>query len=254
MLTGAPRAGRRADDFGILFVCTGNVCRSVMAEGIARQGLQVRLGSQAAPFRVASAGTAGLDGCPLHPYTARALSRLGAVGDGFASRRLSLADIDAADLILSAGREHRDEIVAMRPRASRRAYLLKEFARLVAAAAAAPPGPAASGPAGSAAGAVSRARRLVDEAARLRGRVPCADPDDDEITDPAATGEAFLGCAQVIDAALQDVLDALCGTRTARSAGPPPELTSRPDRHRVRLPTTGGPVWHLKRHLSIRPP
>ena len=195
-----------ADQFGILFVCTGNLCRSVIAERLARQGLRDRIGADARRFRVASAGTAALDGCPVHPYTAEALSRVGADAGVTVSHLLTSADVDAADLILTAGQEHRDAVLALRPGASRRAYLLREFARVAAFALDLPAADI------SAAGhsAVRQARHLVAEAAQLRGRVPYVEPAEDEIADPATSTAAFFECARVIDAAVSQSLDSLC--------------------------------------------
>jgi protein-tyrosine phosphatase len=194
-----PDRSPAAGPFGILFVCRANVCRSVIAERVAQRGLRARLGDDAREFRVTSAGTASLDGCPVHPYTAEALTWLGADAAGIASQQLTTAHIDAADLILAAGQEHRDQVVAMRPSASRRAYLLREFARMSAFAPAAVEGLSA----------VDQARQLVADVATLRGRVPYVEPAQDEITDPVGT-PAFLSCARVIDAVVSDSLDALC--------------------------------------------
>ncbi len=178
----------------------------MIAERLARRGIRARLGDEAARFRVTSAGTASLDGSPMHLYTMQALSRLGADTDGFRSRQLTASDIDESDLILSAGQGHRDQVLTMRPSASRRTYLLREFARLAAvSSSAADPG-----------GAVPRARDVVAAAARLRGRVPYVDPAADEIKDPAAESPAFLDCAQLIDGSVGVVLDALCGSFSAR--------------------------------------
>jgi protein-tyrosine phosphatase len=207
-------------------VCTGNACRSVIAERLAAAGLRARLGAGAAPFHVASAGTDVPGGAPPHPYTAAALSRFGVGMEGFTSRGLSVADIDAADLILSAGWEHREQIVGMRPRASRRVFLLREFARLAVLAAASPAGggPAGGGPVGG--GPVGWARHVVAEAASLRGRVPYVEPGADDVADPELTRGAFNACADVIDAVLRDVLNALCGVRLAPSErGHRPELS-----------------------------
>ncbi|HEY5987883.1 MAG TPA: hypothetical protein VIV12_16140, partial [Streptosporangiaceae bacterium] len=139
LTVGSPAASA-AGPFRILFVCTGNACRSVIAERLAAAGLRARLGAGAAPFHVASAGTGVPGGAPPHPYTAAALGRFGVGMEGFTSRGLTVADIDAADLILAAGWEHREQIVGMRPRASRRVFLLREFARLAMLAAASPAG------------------------------------------------------------------------------------------------------------------
>jgi protein-tyrosine phosphatase len=187
----------RSEHFGILFVCTGNVCRSVLAERLTRRGIRARLGDEAARFAVTSAGTAARDGSPMHPYIGQALAWLaaGADADGFASRQLTAGDIEAADLILCACAEHRDQVLTMCPAASRRCFLLREFARL-AAVLGAPTDPADA----------------VAAAARLRGRIPYVEPAADEIPDPAADPEAFAACAREIDGVLTPVLDALCGT------------------------------------------
>ncbi len=200
----------QAGYFRILFVCTGNVCRSVIAERLARRGIRARLGGEAGRFRVTSAGTASRCGSPMHPYTMQALSRLGADTDGFRSRQLTAGDIDEADLILSADLAHRDGVLVMRPGASRRTYLLREFARLAAAIS-----PATARDTGG------QARSTVTAAARIRGRVPYVDPAADEIADPAADPEAFLDCAHVIDGSLGVVLDVLCGSVPAQPATGP---------------------------------
>jgi protein-tyrosine phosphatase len=204
-----------AGQFGVLFVCTGNMCRSVIAERLARRGLRARLGADACRFRVASAGTAALDGCPVHPYTAEALSWLGAGGDvdadGAVSHALTVADVDTADLVLTAGREHRDAVLALRPDASRRAYLLREFARLAAfATAQLPAGEPSGGTATAGCSVAAQARHRVAEAAQLRGRVPYVEPAEDEIADPVSSSAAFTDCARAIDAAVSQALDALC--------------------------------------------
>jgi low molecular weight protein-tyrosine phosphatase len=191
--------GEQTGRFRILFVCTGNMCRSVIAERLAVDGLCARLGEGAASFGVTSAGTAGVSGAPIHPLTANVLGRFGVPGAGLTSRRLTERDIDWADLILSVGREHRDRITAMRPRASQRAYLLREFARLVGAVP------------GNALDPVHRAHDVVAAAARMRGRVPYVEPGEDDIPDPRPTYKAFAGCADAIHLALQDILDAFCG-------------------------------------------
>jgi protein-tyrosine phosphatase len=217
--------GEHDDRFAILFVCTANVCRSVIAAHLAEAGLRARLGDAASLFCVASAGTAGPPGAPLHPYTARVLRQLGARAGGFTSRRLTGAGIDAADLILCAGREHLEQVMAVRPVVSRRAYLLKEFARLAWAAAPPVTAPATlplatvpqipvapvTVPAAAGTGVPGRARGVVTQAARLRGRVPYVEPAEDEIPDPKPTQEGFTRCASEIQGALRVVLDSLCG-------------------------------------------
>jgi protein-tyrosine phosphatase len=191
------------DQFQILFVCTANLCRSVIAERLAIQGLRGRLGEEAAWFTVRSAGTAVRRGAPMHPETAAVLTELGADPCGFAACGLSPELVQDADLILAAGVGHLEQAIALSPRASRRVFLLREFARLAPLAPRPLPGQHA----------VIGARKVVAAAANLRGRVPYVEPAADAITDPAITGEPFLACAHTINKAVTEVLDAICGIR-----------------------------------------
>ena len=56
----------------ILFVCTGNICRSPMAEGLFRHAVKGR-----GDFEVLSAGVGAIDGMPPSEYAVRALRELG---------------------------------------------------------------------------------------------------------------------------------------------------------------------------------
>jgi protein-tyrosine phosphatase len=113
----------------LLFVCTGNVCRSAAAERL----LAVQApGGAVDALEVRSAGTRALPGQPVHRRTAAALSRRGVPVQGFASRRLSAEDVDAADLILTMTAQHREEVVAVNPRGLRRVFTLREAAALCA--------------------------------------------------------------------------------------------------------------------------
>jgi protein-tyrosine phosphatase len=110
--------------YAILCVCTGNVCRSPAAELL----LAARLGPS---VRVASAGTLGLVGRPIEPPMAAHLAALGLETAGFTARRLTAAEVRAADLVLGLTRGHRAEAVELAPAAVRRAFTLLEFARLL---------------------------------------------------------------------------------------------------------------------------
>jgi protein-tyrosine phosphatase len=112
------------EPYAILCVCTGNVCRSPVAERL----LAVRL---APTVSVASAGTLGLTGRAIEPPMATHLAALGLPDVGFTARRLTEADVGRADLVLGLTREHRAEAVELAPSAVRRAFTLLEFARLI---------------------------------------------------------------------------------------------------------------------------
>ena len=108
----------------ILFVCTGNICRSPTAERLVAafdvEGL-----------RAASAGTRALVGHPMHAESARVLEGLGGDPTGFVARRLTPAIAEDANLVLAMTKEHRDTVLEVAPRQLRRTFTLSEFAQLV---------------------------------------------------------------------------------------------------------------------------
>lgn len=112
--------------FNVLAVCTANVCRSPLAEILLRQRLDPER------FAVRSAGTRGWRDAPVDSMVVLELARLGASSEGFASHPLSREDHEWADLILTATREHRAEVLDRFPEALSRTFTLCEFASLVA--------------------------------------------------------------------------------------------------------------------------
>ena len=90
----------------VLFICTGNTCRSPMAEGIARHLLESGEvpGSGSAVF-VASAGVFASDGVPISPESADSLARRGIEIDS-KSTRLTPEMIENADLVLGMTSSH----------------------------------------------------------------------------------------------------------------------------------------------------
>lgn len=112
--------------FTILAVCTANVCRSPMIELLLRASLD------ADHFEVASAGVRGWDRKPMDADAAAELARLGHSADAFSSQPIGSRLIDSADLVLTATREHRSDVLAINPRALRRSFTLVEFAALTA--------------------------------------------------------------------------------------------------------------------------
>ncbi len=129
--TGGP-AGPAAP-WHILIVCTGNLCRSPMAQYLAAALLQEALGTAAAPgVTVTSAGTSARDGTPIHPHAASVLAGRGLDPRAFTTRRLHAGLLDSADLVLCAERGHRAAAVTTAPKTVSRAFTLREFARVTA--------------------------------------------------------------------------------------------------------------------------
>jgi low molecular weight protein-tyrosine phosphatase len=111
--------------FHILAVCTANICRSPLVEILLRQRLDPEV------FSVASAGVQGWREAPVDSMVVLELERFGARADGFASRALAAKMISDADLVLTATRDQRSEILSRHPDALRRTFTLREFAGLV---------------------------------------------------------------------------------------------------------------------------
>ncbi|MBI5775440.1 MAG: ribose 5-phosphate isomerase B [Verrucomicrobia bacterium] len=106
----------------ILFVCTGNICRSPMAEGLLRQRVKGR-----GEFRVLSAGVGAIDGMAPSTYAVRALRELDIDIAGQRSRMLTAEAVQAADYIFGMTRGHVDAITLLYPRATEKTFVLREF-------------------------------------------------------------------------------------------------------------------------------
>lgn len=126
-LGGDPSPAAPAAALTILTVCTGNICRSPLAEVLLRARLE-SLG-----VRVHSAGTHALVGHGM-PEPALELAAQAGADPSTAAAHLArylveplLAD---ADLVLTMAREHRSHVVKMMPNRLRRTFTVREFARL----------------------------------------------------------------------------------------------------------------------------
>ncbi|WP_202565986.1 low molecular weight phosphatase family protein [Agreia sp. COWG] len=115
------------DVFVVLFVCTGNICRSPLAEHIFRS----QISSISDVVYTHSAGTHALVGRPMTAEAAALSVALGADPSRHTAADLTLPMVQRADLILVASREHRSATVSMMPRASRKTFTIREFERLL---------------------------------------------------------------------------------------------------------------------------
>lgn len=167
----------------ILFVCTGNVHRSVFAERL----LAARLPAGSA-LRPESAGTEAWHRCRIEDTTRSVLEELGGDGSGFASRPLTAQLVAGAALVLGLAREHREAAVRLAPAAMRRCFTLREFVRLA-------DGGGAPGAGGFGA--------VVAAAATRRGAAGPVPPAEDDIPDPwGRPREELYECAREIDGAV----------------------------------------------------
>ena len=99
----------------VLFVCTGNICRSPSAEGVFRalisaEGLDGQVGTD-------SAGTHGYHvGEPPDPRSVATAAKRGIAMSDLRARKVSAADFDAFDLVLAMDRSHHDILARLCPK------------------------------------------------------------------------------------------------------------------------------------------
>src|SRR5687768_15526711 len=106
----------------VLFVCTGNVCRSPMAEGLFKYAVRGR-GS----YRVVSAGVGAIDGQPASDHAVHALQEIGIDISNHRSRHLTAEMVSQADYIFGMTHSHVDAIMLLYPQAAEKTFLLREF-------------------------------------------------------------------------------------------------------------------------------
>ena len=100
----------------MLHVCTGNICRSPLAERLMRQGLRQRLATAADEVVVESAGTAGVVGSAMDPGSATVLASYGLDGVDVRARALMREQGLAADLVHWSALPARCAVTCLRPR------------------------------------------------------------------------------------------------------------------------------------------
>lgn len=111
----------------ILFVCTGNSCRSVMARALLEKKIKEK-GRQ--DIEVISAGVAMLAGLPATRETAILLEREGIDVSGHRSQRVTIRMIKKSDIILTMEKTQEELIKEWAPQVKNRIFLLKEFAKI----------------------------------------------------------------------------------------------------------------------------
>jgi protein-tyrosine-phosphatase len=110
----------------ILCLCSGNYCRSPMAEGLLRR--EIARNGHAGQIVVQSAGTTShYDGEPPAPLVVQVVIERGGDLDGHRPHQVTGSEIAQADLILAMAQEHVDYIAAHFPEAAGRTMLLSQL-------------------------------------------------------------------------------------------------------------------------------
>ncbi|MDQ4059354.1 MAG: low molecular weight phosphatase family protein, partial [Actinomycetota bacterium] len=169
------------DRFSILFVCTGNQCRSALGAVVTRtltEGL---------PVEVTSAGTMVLPATPSPPETVTAASSLGYELGDHRSRPLTEVDASSFDLVIGFELQHIAAAVVDYGADRTKAFLLRQLVNLLE-----PPSPGDQGD------QVNQAKALVAQANERRGATPPRL--DDMVADPMGrSARTHIEAARTID-------------------------------------------------------
>jgi protein-tyrosine-phosphatase len=180
-MSSSTEAGGR---FLVLFVCTGNICRSAMAEGFARRELERRPGL---PVAFASAGSHAMGGAPATMGAIEAAAERGAELTRHRARELVKGLVRSASLVLYMSAEHRRFVLGCDRTAAARAFPLAAFVRALE-------GMHASSPAGLVAAAGERV--VVGS--------------DDDVDDPLGQSrDEYRACAERLDGLVTRLVQAL---------------------------------------------
>lgn len=114
-------------NMNIIFVCTGNTCRSCMAEGIFRAVASAE--EKESDFKAISRGINALDGDTASEHSVNALMNLWDIDISLhKSKMLSVQDVLQGDLLLTMTRAHRDFLKVKFPDMSFKFFTLREYA------------------------------------------------------------------------------------------------------------------------------
>ncbi|MEI8212196.1 MAG: Sua5/YciO/YrdC/YwlC family protein [Planctomycetota bacterium] len=119
---------RSLSQFVVLFVCTGNTCRSPMASAMMKKKIAEQFGHLATDGRIPivsiSAGVSAYGGDPASHGALQAIRAYGTSLDDHQSTQLNSNLVEQADLILAMGQKHRNVIVSQWPETAFKVHLI----------------------------------------------------------------------------------------------------------------------------------
>jgi len=107
----------------VLFICTGNICRSPMAEGY----LRAMAAEQGVDVEVLSAGLSTYDGTPPSENSVVAMKEEGVDISDQLSQRLTPALVEESTHLFGLGRSHAEALRSYFPEAAEKIFVLREF-------------------------------------------------------------------------------------------------------------------------------
>ncbi|NLS45687.1 MAG: low molecular weight protein arginine phosphatase [Firmicutes bacterium] len=114
----------------IILVCTGNTCRSPMAEAMLKQALEEVIGDQAKDIKVGSAGVAAFHGDPASHYAKTVMEKRGLDISNHRAQHVSPGLLSDADLVLTMTTMQKEELQRKYPAFKSKFNTLIEFAGL----------------------------------------------------------------------------------------------------------------------------
>lgn len=111
----------------ILFVCTGNTCRSAMCAAITQKFIKEK-GDENNFISVSSAGIYAAEGEPASENAVRVINEFGADLSAHKATLLTKRMVEQADLVLTMKIEHKKAVLYMVPAAAGKVFTLKEYA------------------------------------------------------------------------------------------------------------------------------
>lgn len=109
----------------ILFVCTGNTCRSSMAEAIAKKIISEK--GREADIKASSAGIYAFPGDKASYEALKVMDEWGINLNAHSARKLDLHMVEVSDIILVMTGMHKKTVIDMYPQSIQRVYTLKEY-------------------------------------------------------------------------------------------------------------------------------